>query len=399
MKKLTFTLLYLFSSLFLFAQLDTMVVYDVETQTVEIVPPVEFDPSLTFEKTPSFEGVLDGTVTLSDTPPTMNLYEDAQFSQIAPAVDFYDVINYPIRTAVKILLYDDDTLRSSCSGQMVGCNSVLTASHCLFNNSSEEWLFDRIEVIPAFDFGVSTLGIPPVKAEKCFILKRTFQGQDLQDIALLRLEEPIGVEIGWIGIAYAEDSFFEERVFHKLSYPADATFLGQPDLVNGDTLYYNYGLVDLFVNDMFGIQSSDSYAILGQSGSSLFFSDDTGLASLGVASWANNQHHERIIQGYFHQMKNVIEECETSGDGEVDEEFYFQIYPNPFSTIVNFEFFNPSGIEFQFELFNSIGQLVHQEKGAGANFLLERNNLSAGVYFFEISGLLAEPITGRLIAQ
>lgn len=399
MKKLTFTLGALCYCLCLFAQSDTLVVYDVENQTVEIVPPVDFDPSITFEQTNSFEGLLGNSVILSDTPPTTNLYDGAQFNVIQHAADFFPVTSYPARTAVKILLYKADTIRATFSGQMVGCKSVLTASWPLFDFDNEEWKFDRIEVIPAFDLGGPTLGIANGEVEKCFVFKRYYDTEFILNMALLELTEPIGIETGWIGIAHAEDSFFEERVFHKLSYPAETNPLSWPDWVNGDTLYYNYGYVDIFLPYLFGIAGVGSVAIPGQDGSSLFFSNENGMASLGVSSWAVDQKHHRISPGLFYQLKNVIEECDLSGVDDNNKDFYFEFNPNPFSSYVNFEFSNSNGADFNFKLFNSMGQLVFQEKGTGRQFLLERNDLPAGIYFFQMSGLQPKSITGRLIAQ
>ena len=398
MKKLTFALLFSLPSL-LFSQLDTMVVYDLQTQTVEIIDPVEFDESIPFDHTGSYPGDLPGITELSEMPPTENLLEGAQFSDIVPAAQFFDVTDYPARTAVKLFLSKDGELTGDCSGMLVSENMELTSTFCVFDMGNPGWLVDSVAVAPAFDNGLFQASLPSSIVEKIIIFKRTLDDEKFINLALLKLSEPIGQTLGWTGIAFAGDDYFADKVMHKFSYPAFNPF-NVNQIVNGDTMYYNYGLTDVGINGNLGLNSGGASGLPGQGGSTFLYTDNQDYYNFGTFLWSSFYRHERISPSYFYQMENAIESFQLSPVfPEPPSGFQVNIFPNPFDKMATIEFPNPEKNGFHFQLFNVHGQVVREENGRGEQVELKREGLPAGTYLFRLSGILDLPVSGKLVVQ
>ena len=79
---------------------DTMIAYDYQSKTMSLIPPVAYDTNITFDHTSSYVGTLGNQIPLSLTPPTTNLFSGSNFSDLARAELFFNVTDYPIRTAV-----------------------------------------------------------------------------------------------------------------------------------------------------------------------------------------------------------------------------------------------------------------------------------------------------------
>ncbi len=127
------TLFLLLGSATLFGQLDTMIVYDLQTQTYEIVPPIEFDATVPNDKTSSFTGMMAGFSQLGNEVPTENLFPGSDFTQLTKTADLFDLTHYPMRTSVKLVGISQSGVEYSCSGTLVSENMVLTAAHCTFD--------------------------------------------------------------------------------------------------------------------------------------------------------------------------------------------------------------------------------------------------------------------------
>lgn len=75
------------------------------------------------------------------------------------------------------------------------------------------------------------------------------------------------------------------------------------------------------------------------------------------------------------------------------------VYPNPFSTQINFEVKENNGKETTVVIYNSIGQIVKTEKSSTDKIIIQRDNLPTGVYFYKAmqeGNLIA---SGKLIAE
>lgn len=388
MKILTVLLIALLSILCIhpvFAQSDTIIVYNVAKKTIDTLQPVKYDTSILFDKTNSHIGTLGNKVELSTTPPTTNLINQTQFSDIARADQFFDIEKYPVRTAIRLVYYRNGKRRGACSGIMVGRNMVLTAAHCVCDILDKSFKYDSLEIIPGYNNGNINPLLPTSFVEKIYFPKMYYDN-GYSDIALLQLQEPVGEKIGWIGMAFTLDPFyFDNKVLHKFSYPAVPNPDDTTQKFNGDTLYYNYGFIDKLDKNSIGLKSPYSYGIPGQSGSSLFYTDNYDYITFGVLTWSHQYYHFQITNSVFYQFKNIIENNTTiitNDYSNIDD--WIIISPNPFTSqttilikkktpYVDIDIFTIHGIQIK-----TIKHLTND------NIILDCENLPKGVYIVRI---------------
>ncbi len=377
-----------------FAEVDTLVVYDVKTKEVNIINPPEFDSTQIFDNTSWYYGQQPGFSIFSLSPPVITP-PNSGFTDLIPAQSIYDVTNYPIRSAVKLFKFANDTLSHCCSGIMVAKNLILTAAHCIyfqFDTSGNRTFTDSTLVIPAYDNGFQQPLFGSTISAKYYVPKTWYDSELWDDIALIELQDPIGLMTGWIGIAFNEDSsFFQNNVFHKLSYPATADPLNPARIFNGDTLYYNYGTLDLIQEKYLGFNLS---GIPGQSGSSLLYTDNIEYYTFGALTWANQSKHYRIRRNNFYVFENIIEIISSSNkDIEINlpsEYILEQNYPNPFNLSTTIKYTLLKSEKVKIEIFNMLGQrietLINKQMPTGShNVEFTAIDLPSGVYLYKIS--------------
>jgi V8-like Glu-specific endopeptidase len=396
----------LFISLsFLTKAQDTIIVYDILAQTTTKIAPVPYDSSQTFGHTSFSIGNLGNPATLLTLPPTTNLFPSSDFSRLERAELFHDLMDYPIRTAVALQSYNVDTTSGTgCSGILVGPDLVLTAVHCLRSLWSSTWSSDSIFIAPAYNNGQLQANLPSSWVKKIYLFQETYNGSIRYETALLQLKEPIGLDLGWLGIAYSSDfDYFNNKVFHKLSYPVIQDHIDTSKIYNGDTLYYNYGYIDTFPQ-----QSSRSlgvvgaWAIPGQSGSSLFYTDNNSVYyTFGISTFSNNYAHTHISQQMFYQLQNIITNYgHTVPITKIPNQKAIKVYPNPFNQQTEIEFENKLGISYDFELIDVQGRIVQKKNNITDNTLtVKRKRLSNGIYFFRLFAKGQTVFSGKIQIQ
>jgi len=241
MKSQIIALIFISCPLFLFAQLDTVVVFDIPSQTLQLVPIHPFDTLITSDYVSGFIGnwqnQVDLELELSDTTPP-----NSSFSNLELALNDFDLLTYPVRTNVA-LVWDDSIYgrQAFCSGMLIAENIVLTAAHCIgqFNIYNEfVWKGEGMHVSPSHSGGFPQPSIGKIKVDKYAILKEYYDNvysPPNLDIGLLILKEPIGRDIGWLGFGFNYDSlFYTQPIFYNFSYPAREGY-------NGEDMYYYYG--------------------------------------------------------------------------------------------------------------------------------------------------------------
>lgn len=385
---------------------DTIIVYDISTQTTSTIIPVAYDSSETFDHTSFSIGNLGNQTMLSTISPTTNLFPNSHFSRLGRADIDHNLLDYPIRTAVALFNYNADTSSgTACSGMMVGPDLVLTAGHCVRSVfGTPSWHADSILIAPAYNNGQLQSSLPSSWVKKIYLFKENYNGSIQHEVALLQLKEPIGLDLGWLGIAYSADAnYFNNKVFHKLSYPATRDPFDTSQVYNGDTLYYQHGYIDTFPqfqNTYLGV--SNAWGVPGQSGSSIFYTDNTtAYYSFGVLSFANNLSHAYISQQIFYQLQNIIDQYgHTVPVTKIPSKNKVKIYPNPFKHNTRIEFENDLGISYNFELIDIQGRTVQKKKNIINNHLtIKRKNLNNGIYFFRFINNGQTIFSGKLHIQ
>ncbi len=374
------------------AQLDTIISYEVRTGIIDtiVVPPN--NSNATFDYTNHYTGLMPGVSPLQTTTPTQNLYTGSLFQRLERAALNHNLLNYPERANVKLFRYENDTLKHKCSGTLVDDNLVLTAGHCIFLQQS--WAMDSILVAPSYDNGMFQPTLPTSGVLKYYIFKSSYSGSLSYDFALLELDDNIGKDLGWLSIAYNSDTaYFNNKVFHKFSYPIDAGLIDTSIHVNGDTMYYHYGEIDYLTTDHFGVQSSDAIGIPGQSGSSLFYTDNTSeYKCYGVLSFSAGYNHTWLNKDSFYGLKHIIDNhalgYETPGTLPSIE-----LYPNPMGDISFLNISTDLYSSFDIHIYDVSGREIKKIPNSTANTQLNKSDFSPGIYMISI---LSE---GRIIGS
>ena len=373
MKRLFFISLLFLAGIGGFGQPDTIIVYDVPTQTIDTILAVSFDTTATFDNTPSSIGSFGSQVPLSLTPPIVNLFSGSNFSDIERAELFHTVTDYPIRTAIKLFGWLNDTLGHGCSAIMVGENLVLTAAHCIQSLTTQDWIFDSILVAPAYDNGTIQPTLPTSMVDKYYVFKSFYYHTAFDDIALLQLRQPIGQQIGWAGIAFSSDtSYFSGKVFHKFSYPNVVSPFDSTKVYNGDTLYYNYGYIEIVPSNNLGVNSLEALGIPGQSGSSFLYTDNFDYYSFGVFTFSSNYRHYQITRDVFYQFKNIMDNYAVAIQDNVAYDNSIKVYPNPTTGV--FSVVNATGDEIK--IYDLFGRKVLECTGPE----VDMRGYSKGIY-------------------
>jgi hypothetical protein len=185
---------------------------------------------------------------------------------------------------------------------------------------------DSLFVCPVFDDGSYNPHFPCSWVKKVYLI-RNWSLDKGEDMAILELKEPVGGLTGWIGIGFDDyDSSITEPVYYKFSYPGVPSW--DSTVYNGDTLYYNYGLIDLVEENFLGVENG--FGIPGESGSSLIKVSDTGtFSTYAVLTFANGLRHSRITNRKYALLKEIIKNDLNTGLETPAQIPGFSIFPNP----------------------------------------------------------------------
>lgn len=386
------TSIYLVSIVNLYSQSLPMVRYTTDSQLLETISSFEIDTLKTSDFTNWNYGLnIDREYLPQESPDST--YNGSGFTDFYPVQNFYNINKYPIRTAVKIFRIVNDTLKQRCSGILVAKNYVLTDCHCIGEyDSLRNFIFeDSTYIYPAYDNGIENPIWGNSSAIEFITFKENMIGRYKKDIALIKLNNEVGLQTGWIGIAFNEDdTFFEENLFHKFSYPGVVDFTDSTRVYNGDTLYYNYGGLDLIDREELGYGVT---GIPGQSGSSLFYTDNEEYSTFGTQVWSHNSRHIRIDRQIFYSFNSILDSVTTAvenPDLSIIEDYNLSnAYPNPFNSSTTIIYSIQKQSYVTLKVYDGLGRevqtLINKELSLGKyKVQFNASDLSSGVYFYRL---------------
>lgn len=384
MQKTSLIILFTFLILrFLNAQEERIISINLFPLSYDTLEVTDFDTSKIHDNTNFHTGLFNNLYnSLDNSLPDTNLFSDSNFSIKKQVSLDYDIEKFPIRTSVKLFKVRNDSLNNSCSGSMISRKHIFTACHCVRNPISDMLTLDSLLICPVYDNGELNGNFECSWVKKIF----HFENWDLfsSDFAILELEKPIGEKTGWVSIGYnSNDSLLSDGVFYKFSYPSITMLEIDTNNFNGDTLYYNYGQIDIVNEDNLGVNNTD--ALPGESGSTIIkIKNNEEYISYGVLSLAHNLYHSRLKQWHFYGFKSIIQNDLSLSTENIDNNDTIEVFPNPSSGTINLKFISNKNIGLV-KVFSIRGTKVHEEY-INSNFgVLDLTSLSSSTYFILVN--------------
>lgn len=372
----------LYCSLYIYAQKKPLLIFDLEKGTVDSIPLVQFDSTISAEKTAYHFGLFNNDVQhLEQQPPQTGIFKNSKFTRKKRVTDVYDLGKFPIRTSVTISFQPlSETFDGGCSGSLISERHVLTAAHCVSRYKSDSLSVKTYAVCPVFNNGEKHSSFDCSEVQKVFFFKGWNIGTS--DIAILTLKKPIGHQTGWLSYGFdKEDTRLADGIFYKFSYPSIHLPIHDPNIYNGDTLYFNYGIVDWLRPSTISIDNTNG--IPGESGSSIIkIKNNSEYTSYGTLSLSSKLTHSRIQNWQFYTFKQQIEKDILSSPAFPNNWEDVFLYPNPSSHHITVQS-RLSRIQ-NIQIYDNLGRLIQEQKMNTIKERLVLQHLPSGLYHIKI---------------
>lgn len=183
---------------------------------------------------------------------------------------------YPWRCIGRIEVFENGVRKRLGTATLVGRRIVVTSGHLMpRDGSAGRW---AIRFVPGYFDGISTVGMASwTEAYRALVLTVTDDTQD-RDIAILKLYDPLGDPLGWMGIRPYNDDWEDRGVWTLVGYPGSLTGAERP------TFQAGIPVIDDDPSGDFTEVEHRGDATDGNSGGPLFASFPDGPYMIGVHS-------------------------------------------------------------------------------------------------------------------
>lgn len=363
-----------------YSQVPTVLVFDLENNTIDSITNIPFNASLTEAQTDFSFGWYNQNLAVMDGPlPVANTWPGIQFTKKERATNFFNLEDYPVRTSVRLASINNDTISSFCSGSIISERHVLSAAHCVCVYNEDSLRRDSIIIQPVFD-EIANTDLPQSLVTKVYVFKNW--NLTTSDFTVLETKERIGNTTGWISVGFQSDtSMLETAHYHKFSYPAISILALDPNEYNGDTLYYSHGEVRHDLNFNQSINIPNASGIPGESGSSIIkIQDGLEYCSYGVLHFSSDLRHFTINAEVYHAVYEIIKDDLVLGDSNLTRNS-FSVYPNPCTNFfhIKSDYIAPTSINIR----DINGRLI---RSVSYNSSIDVSDLRPGIYLISFDG-------------
>lgn len=130
-----------------------------------------------------------------------------------------------------------------------------------------------------------------------------------------------------------------------------------------------------------------------------FTNNSLGWGSTGIGD-LNGDSRPEIITGGTYNIGVLQSECTINIDEAPETLNHATIFPNPFENFAYINFKNDQNKIFSFRLFNTWGQCIKSEDNIISNSIkIEKAELKNGCYYFRLSSMGNQDITGKIIVK
>ncbi len=195
---------------------------------------------------------------------------------------------FPYRTSAFITIRFPSGRSYIASGNLIGADTLLTAGHCVYDPAEGGWA--TLEVYPAYDGATGKAPFGMAYSSMIYSVSGWINGQSSEyDIAVVKLDRPIGERCGWLGYTDMESG--------------SITITGYPGEM-GRQMYTMAGTID-HVSERNTYYTIDSTG--GNSGSSVYNSDNQAVAVHAYGSPSLRQNFgTRLHYGLLIAINTIV---------------------------------------------------------------------------------------------